>query len=142
MPCVMGDHDVADFLKFLVDDLVSPGCVLRVEWVPALSEQPDPAHVVGLGPQAEDVAPDVGIRFRNRVFKLLERDAVMTQLPRIDKHLILLHGAAKPGHIDHTRHGLELPFEHPILDRLELVESVTRAFQNIADDLARGAPGR
>ena len=67
----------------------------------------------------------------------------MTQLQLdVEQDLILLDGAAKAGHVDHTRDGLELPFEHPVLDRLELVESVSRAFQNIADDLARRAPGR
>ena len=39
---------------------------------------------------------------------LLERDAVVTESPGVDQHLVLLDCAAKSGHIDHAWHGFEL----------------------------------
>ena len=107
-----------------------------------LPSRPIPRTLCDWLPRREDVAADVGVRLRDRVLDLLERDAVMTQLPGVDQHLVLLDGAAEAGHVDHAGHGLELAFEHPVLDRLELVERVPRAFQHVADDLAGGAPGR
>ena len=104
--------------------------------------KPIPRHVVRLRAQAQDVAADVCVRLGDRVFDLLERDTVMPELPRVDEHLILLDGPAKAGDIDHSWHRLQLALEHPILDRLELVEGVTRSFEHIPHDLTGGAPGR
>ena len=48
----------------------------------------------------------------------------------------------KPGHIDHAGDRLERSLEHPVLNRLELVQGVARALEDVADDLAGRAPGR
>ena len=100
-----------------------------LEGVDALTQKPDPAHDVRLASQGEDVAADVGIRFLDRVLDLLERDAVVIQLHRVDQHLVLLDGAAEAGHIDHAGHGLERALEHPVLDGLDLVQGVARALR-------------
>ena len=94
-----------------------------------------------LAAQRENVAADVGIGFRDCIFELLKGDVVVRHLLRINQHLVLLHRTAESRDVDHARHGLELPFQHPILHRLQLIECVFRSFEDIADDLARGLQG-
>ena len=114
----------------------------RLEGVDPFAQKPDPAHDVRLAAQGEDVAADVGVRLLNGVLDLLERDSVVIQLHRVDQHLVLLHRAAEAGHIDHAGDRLERALEHPVLNRLDLVQGVARAFEDVADDLAGRAPGR
>ena len=96
---------------------------------------------MSLAAKREEIAADVGVGLFDRILHLLHCHAVAPQFPRIDQHLILLDGAAKAGHIDHPRHLLEEPVEHPVLHRLELVDGVAGALEHIAHNFAGGAPG-
>ena len=109
----------------------------RVERVLPTAEEPHGPDVVRLGAEREDVAPDVRVRASDRVLDLLHRHAVLLQESGVEEHLILLDGPPVAGHVDDARDLLEERVQHPILDGLELIRRVARAFEDVADDLAR-----
>ncbi len=142
VPLVRRDNDVANIVELVVDELGAAGHVLRLERVNPLAEQPDPAHDVRLAAQGEDVSRNVGVGLLDRVLNLLERDTVVVQLHRVDQHQVLLDRAAKAGHVDYAGNRLERALHHPVLNRLDLVQGITGAFEHVAHNLAGRAPRR
>ena len=134
-------HHVGDVFQLVGFDRDRLFDMERIERVDAPAKQAHGANVMRLSAEREKIAADVGVGLFDRILHLLHRHAVAPQFARIDEHLILLDGAAKAGHIDHSRHLFEEPVENPVLHRLELVDGVARAFKHIAHDLAGGAPG-
>ena len=95
-----------------------------------------------LGSQRQDVAPSVRVRASDRLLDLAHRHAVLFQEARVQKHLILLDSPPVSGHVDDARNLFEERVQHPILNGLELIRRVARAFEDVANNLPGRAPGR
>ncbi len=137
-----GDHHAVDVLELLGLDQVGVFGVGRVERVDASAEQADGPDVVGLAAEAEEVAADVGVGTVDAVFHLLQGDVVLTHLLGVEQDLVLLDGASVAGDVDDAGDLLEGPVQDPVLHGLELSRGVAGSFEDVADDLSGGAPGR
>ena len=74
----------------------------RVERVDPVAEQSQRADVVRLAAHGEEIAADVRVGAVDGVLDLRERDVVLVEQSRVDQDLVLLDGAAVPGHVDHA----------------------------------------
>ena len=120
---IAGDHRVAD----LVD---------RVD-------QPDAAHHGRLRAEVDGLAAHVDVRVAERRQHLRHRQAVAHQFVLVDGDVVSLGLAAPAGHVDDAGHGLEAPFENPVLQRLEIRHRIVgRPDHPIAVDLADRAGRR
>ena len=103
---VLSDDNIADIIELLIDVLGAVSDIGGIEGIDSLAQEANPAHDVRLAAQGEDVATHIRIRLLDRVLHLLERDAVVIELHRINQHLVLLDSTAEPCNVDHARHGL------------------------------------
>ena len=63
MPWYWVDDDVPDIVELLDrSSSARSGDLVRIERVDAFAQKADPADIVRLAPQGEDVAADVGVR--------------------------------------------------------------------------------
>ena len=95
---------------------------------------PNPADEVFRIGFEVDLAPDRDIAAGNRVKYRSEGEVVGAKLVRIDVDLILTNEAADAGHLGYAGH-IELITNIPILDRAELVDAVTVAFDGVPENL-------
>ncbi len=75
------------------------------------------AHHVFRFPQLQHRSARFLVGFLHGVHHLAVRDVVGAQLVRVEHDLVLPHHAADAGHLRNVRHGLELVFEEPVLQR-------------------------
>jgi len=78
-------------------------------------------HVFNFG-HLDDSSADVAVRVTNDLCHLHQRNAVGTQLHRIDRHLIGLHETADRGDFRDTMRLGQLVADEPVLDRAQLGE--------------------
>ncbi len=69
-------------------------------------------------------AAHIAVAFANRIDHIVQADAVIDELVRIDVDLVLLHEAADAGHLGHAFDRTERIFERPILQAAQLGEIV------------------
>ena len=70
------------------------------------------------------IAAHRGIAVGQRVLQLGQGDPVAPHAVGIGLHLVAADGPAPTGNVHHPRNGAELAFQHPVLQRLEIVERV------------------
>ncbi len=68
---------------------------------------------------------------RQRRQNLGHGDVIAVNLRRIEQHLILHHGAAKPGIVGHSWYGFVGPFDDPVLNRFQFLGAAIRAFEHV-----------
>ena len=95
------------------------------------------------------VAADGGVGVGQRRLELGQRDAVAAEAVGVGLHLVAPDRAAKAGQVHDPRHSPKLALEHPVLQRLDIVErvdffagSILGDFQDIAEDFPGGRLGR
>ena len=104
--------------------------------------QADAAHHRRLSAEIDGLAADIDVGVAERREHLRHRQSVAHQLVLIDRDVVSLGLAAPTGHIDDSRHRLEAPLEHPVLERLEIGHRIVgRTDHPIAEDLADGTGG-
>ena len=106
-----------------------------------VAEQAQRAHVDLLQARLDETAAGIHVVVGQLLLHLAEVQTVGDQLVGIDAHLIFPRDAAEADHIHHVGHRLELLFEHPVLERLQLHQVVFRigAVQRVPIDLAHRA---
>ena len=119
------------------------------DWILAAAEQSDAAHRHGNIALDHHVGADVGVGVLQGRLQLGQRDAELLEALRVGVDLIALDGAAVAGHIDDAGDAAELALQHPVLQRLEVVEGVDvaalgvlGAVEGVAVDLAGRRLGR
>ncbi len=148
-----GDDQAADLLdspQFLrAEDGGGGGRVLQpqhlVDRVQAAAEQADTPRRHGHLALGEVVAAHRGVGVGQRQLDLAQRDAVAAEAVGVGLDLVAPHRAAEARQVHDPRHPPELALQHPVLQRLDVVErvdlfarSILGDFQDIAEDLARG----
>src|SRR5215469_10134646 len=91
-----------------------------------VADQPDLANVDLLKPGLNETSARVHIIVRKLRFQLADIQAVRNQPVRINAHLVLSGWASEACHIYYIRHGLELLFDHPVFERLQLHHVISR----------------
>ena len=122
------------------------GAVLRLEDgvfdVVDVAVEADFADVDLLLALLDEAAAGVDVVVGELLLDLADGEAVGDELVGIDADLVLARDAAEAGDVDYAGDGLELLFELPVLERLELHAVVGRVggAQRVPVDLADGAP--
>src|SRR5262245_25338833 len=105
-------------LDFQAQDLLH-----RVESAADEADAADVQHRVAL---RKVVAADVVVAAGDGVLQLRQRNAVLLEPIRVPVNLIALNGHAVANYINNSRDPAEFPFQHPILQGLEIVGRVDR----------------
>ncbi len=148
-----GDDQAADFLdpaEFLrAEDGGGGGRALQsqhlVHRVQAAAKQADTPRRHGNLALGDVVAAHRGVGVGQRRLELGQRDAVAAEAVGVGLNLVAPHRAAEAGQVHDPRHPPELALQHPVLQRLDIVErvdlfagSILGDFQDIAEDFPRG----
>ena len=143
-----GDDQAADFLDpahFLrAEDGGGGGRALHrqhlVHRVQAAAKQADAPRRHGNLALGDVVAAHGGVGVGQRRLELGQRDAVAAQAVGVGLNLVAPDRAAEAGEVHDPRHPAELALQHPVLQRLDIVErvdlfagSILGDFQDIAD---------
>ena len=95
-------------------------------------------------PLRNQVAADVHVAVGKRVLEIGQLDAVTAHAGGVGLNLVAPDGAAAAADVHDPRHLPELPLQHPVLHRLEVVEGVDvvavlilGSIESVAVDLAR-----
>src|SRR5262249_20180088 len=84
----------------------------------------------------DDVASDISVATHDRINHGRERNLVGAQAVRVDVDLVLPDEAADAGDFGHTRHGVELITDEPILDRSEFAQRLSLALDGVPEDVS------
>ncbi|EXI64158.1 MAG: hypothetical protein AW08_03803 [Candidatus Accumulibacter adjunctus] len=107
----------------------------RLDVAAAAQVAPAAHHVLGLG-HFDDAAADVAVRVADHLRDLHQRDAVGTQLDRIDGHLVGLHEATDRGDLGDALRLAQLVAHVPVLDRAQLGQGPVAGKQDVLIDPA------
>src|SRR5579883_2222063 len=117
--------------------------------VHAAAKQTDAAHHHGNLALVDIIAAHRGITVGQCRLKLRQRDGVSTKAVVIGLHFVAPHRPAETHDAYDALDGAELAFEHPILERLDVIERVNLPairtlgdFEDIAVDFTGGRLGR
>src|SRR5215831_19325117 len=141
---VFSDRTLADLVADLHSGNVADAnrrAVARVEHdvldICDVFNQAQPANDVLLITMLNEVSSRVLVIILNGLKERLESDVVVHQCLLIYDDLILLHIAAKAEHVGDSRHGAQLQFYHPVLNRAQLLVALSVADDLIKIDLTR-----
>ena len=116
-----------------------------VDRVFAAAEQADAAHAHGHVALHHYVGADVLVGVLQGRLQLGQRDPELFEPVGVGVDLVALDRAAAAGHVHDARHAAELALQHPVLQRLEVVEGVDvaavgifRTIEGVAVDFAGG----
>ena len=96
------------------------------------------AHGVLLGGVLDESAAEVVIVLPNPLEHVTQRQSVSVQAVRIHLDLVLPRVAAPGVDVGHARHGLQLVFDLPVVERLQLHGAVAFPFERVPIHLAEG----
>src|SRR5262249_48168123 len=136
---VRGDDDVANLANpaFLLGSKVrgrrrgglhGEGALHRIA---AAADHAEAAHHLHDTSLAEIVAANIRVAVGDGVLDLGERDAETLEQVRVGLDLVAFDGAADTAGVENARHTLELALQQPVLQRLQIIESVNVVAQGI-----------
>ena len=119
-----------------------------IDRIQAAAEQAHAADRHGDLALVQIVPTDIGVAIGERALKLSQADAFQPQSIRVGLDLIAADRAAKAGHVGNARDRAKFAFQHPILQRFDVIQSVDVSsgtvlgnLQDVAINLACGRFG-
>ena len=95
------------------------GAILRFQDggadVVGAGHQADGANIDFLAALLDKAAAGIGVVGRQRLLHLSNRQPIVHQLVRVHLHLVFARQPAEAAHVHYSRDGLELFFQHPVL---------------------------
>ena len=83
-------------------------------------DQPNPPHNRRLGAEIHGLTADIDVAVVDHSENLGKGQAIGDELIAVDIDVVGLGLAAPSRDVDHPRHGLEPPFQHPVLQGLQV----------------------
>ena len=137
----MIDH-VPDVVELLGLDRGGPGRVCRVERVDPLPSRPTARTLCDWVPSVRMSPPTLALEFLIASSTCCIVTPYCFSEPGVEQDLVLLDRAAVARHVDHAGNLLERALSTQSCTALSWFRRVAGSLEDIADDLARRAPGR